>query len=258
VSRILVLTFSLQSGSNGNAIYVEADGVKLLFDAGISGRRAEQRANHHQRTLYDLDAVLISHDHRDHAAGAGIYQRRYRVPIFVTEPTYRAVRGDWGPVHDVRHFRPGDTLQFEGVLVHTVPTPHDAADGVAFVVEHQGSRLGILTDLGHPFGGLADLMATLDAAYLESNYDPQMLAAGPYPEFLKQRIAGTGGHLSNGECVALALPHVDSKLKWLAIAHLSEQNNEPELALRQHRAAYGSDFPVHLAPRHATSDMLVV
>ena len=253
-----MLTFSLQSGSNGNAIYVEAGRVKLLFDAGISGRQAELRANRHGRTLRQVDALLISHDHSDHARCAGIYQRRYRFPIYATEPTFQASRREWGPVQDVRHFQAGQTLEFGKVLVHTLPTPHDAVDGVVFVVEYRRWRLGILTDLGHPFAALAQTMSTLDAAYLESNYDPQMLAAGPYPEYLKSRIAGDRGHLSNHEGIELVRPHVGNRLKWLAIAHLSEQNNEPELALNLHRASYGGDLPVHLASRYHESAVLVL
>lgn len=253
-----MLTFSLQSGSNGNSIYVEADGVKLIFDAGISGRQAELRANRHGRTLRNVDALIISHDHQDHVRCAGVFHRRYRFPIYVTEPTYQAVGRRWGPLHDVRHFRSGEILEIGAVRVHTIPTPHDAQDGVAFVVEHAGKRLGILTDLGHAFPGLGDILATLDGAYLESNYDPTMLEQGSYPQYLKKRISGPAGHLSNMESAALAGPHVRERLKWLAIAHLSAENNHPELALEHHRNEHGLSFPVHLAPRDGESEILRV
>ena len=253
-----LLTFSLQSGSHGNAVYVEVGGVRLLVDAGISARQAELRARRHGRTLRGVDALLISHDHRDHVRCAGIYQRLFRTPIYATEPTYRAARGEWGRVHDVRRFRAGESFEIGPAVVHTLPTPHDAVDGVAFVVEHAGRRLGILTDLGHPFAALGDLLATLDGAYLESNYDPQMLAGGPYPQFLKQRIAGLGGHLSNDEAVELVKPHAGGRLQWLAVAHLSAENNTPELALARHREAYGRELDVRLAPREGASGRLVL
>jgi phosphoribosyl 1,2-cyclic phosphodiesterase len=99
-------------------------------------------------------------------------------------------------------------------------------------------------------------METLDAAYLESNYDPRMLAEGPYPAYLKARIAGEHGHLSNVEGVELVRPCLGGRLRWLAIAHLSEQNNDPDLALRTHRRAYGRRLPVHLASRYAVSELL--
>ncbi|RME40124.1 MAG: MBL fold metallo-hydrolase, partial [Planctomycetota bacterium] len=168
-------TLSLQSGSNGNSIYVEANGVRLLFDAGISGRCAERRLAEHGRDIRDVDALLISHDHRDHVRCAGVYQRKYGLPLYIT-PKTRAAAEKWhslGDLHDVRYFRSGDTLRFGRVAVHTVPTPHDAADGVVFIVECEGKRLAILTDLGHPFAGLRRILMSVHAAYLECNYDPE-------------------------------------------------------------------------------------
>ena len=199
-----MITFSLQSGSNGNSIYVEADGVRLLFDAGISGKQARGRMAVHGRDIRAVDALLISHDHNDHTRCAGVYQRLFGLPIYATEPTFHAVNGQFGQVRDVRHFVAGQRLRFGDVTVHTFPTPHDATDGVAFVVEHAGKRLGIMTDLGHPFEALRDMLADVDAAYLESNFDPVMLEEGPYPPHLKQRIRGAGGHLSNEEAAEFA------------------------------------------------------
>lgn len=239
-------------------MYVEADGVRLLFDAGISGRQAEIRARRHGRTLYGVDGLFISHDHRDHVSCVGVFHRRFGIPIHVNRATFEAAGRRWGPVNDVRFFASGETVEIGSVRVHTLRTPHDAAEGVVFVVEYSGKRLGILTDLGHAFAGLGEILATLDAAYLESNYDAGMLASGPYPERLKDRITGVGGHISNAEGAALARPHVGGRLGWVALAHLSGENNRPELALRAHRSAYGPDFPVHLAGRDRESELLVV
>jgi phosphoribosyl 1,2-cyclic phosphodiesterase len=198
-----VITFSLQSGSNGNSIYVEAAGVRLLFDAGISGKLAEQRMAQYGRDIREVDAVLLSHDHIDHVCCAGIYQRKFGLPIYMTRVTRRAIQCDLGRLNDVRYFRAGESVEFDPVTVHTLRTPHDAADGVAFIVECQGRRLGILSDLGHPFAQLAGTLGELDAAYLESNYDPQMLEEGSYPAYVKARIRGAGGHLSNIESADL-------------------------------------------------------
>jgi len=252
-----MITFSLQSGSNGNAIYVEAAGVRLLIDAGISGKLAEGRMRLRRRDARGLDAVLISHDHIDHVRSAGVFQRKFKAPLYMTRKTHMAVSCDLGPLTDVHYFKAGQTLRFDSVVVHTLPTPHDAVDGVAFVVESQGKRLGILTDLGHPFDGLRDLLPTLDAAYLESNYDPHLLATGPYPAWLQARIRGAGGHLSNDESARL-IHTAGRKLQWAVLAHLSEQNNHPDIALATARRHLGQDFPLFIASRYEVSPVLEV
>lgn len=252
-----MITFSLQSGSNGNSIYVEAGDVRLLFDAGISGRLAEGRMRARGREIRDVDALIISHDHIDHIRSAGIYQRKFGLPIYATKKTLNRTRCDLGVLRDVRHFRSGDVLSFNRVTVHTIPTPHDAADGVAFVVEHDGKRLGILTDLGHPFAVLRDVLSALDAAYLESNYDPDMLANGPYPLHLQERIRGLHGHISNHEAADLAREH-GRGMHWIALAHLSDENNCPDLALETHRRQVGKTFPLRLASRYDVSEILEI
>jgi len=126
------------------------------------------------------------------------------------------------------------------------------------VVEHAGRRLGILTDLGHPFPMLRELLPTLDAVYLESNYDPEMLANGPYPRALQDRIRGDGGHLSNDEAAALLKGCRRHRPRWIALAHLSEHNNDPDLALDTHRRTLGGDYPLTIASRYRVSDQMTV
>ncbi|MCK4660246.1 MAG: MBL fold metallo-hydrolase [Phycisphaerae bacterium] len=252
-----MLTFSLNSGSNGNAVYVEALGVRLLFDAGISAKQATARMRLRDREIRDVDAVLVSHDHSDHVRCAGVYQRRLGLEIYMSRPTYGASSHAIGALRKVRHFNPGETLTLGRVRVHTLKTPHDAADGAVFVVEAEGKRLGILTDLGHPFRGLGELIESLDAAYLESNYEPELLDTGRYPAFLKARVRGPGGHLSNHEAAELVARH-GRRLQWLAVAHLSHDNNHPELAIEAQRRAAGRHLPVHHASRYGVSDIFEV
>ncbi len=251
---------SLQSGSNGNSIYVEAGNVRLLFDAGISGIQAQQRLAAHDRDIRDVDAVLISHDHSDHCRSLGIYQRKFGLPVYVTEKTLDAARGRnrLGKLGEIRHFVAGDVVQFNDVVIETIATPHDGADGVAFVVDDGRRRFGLLTDLGHVFDGLGTAVGSLDAVLLESNYDPVLLKEGPYPEFLKERIAGLGGHLSNLECARLLGEAANRRLKWACLGHLSEHNNEPELALRTHRRILGDRMPLHVASRYVVSEVLEI
>ena len=251
---------SLQSGSNGNCIYVESKGVRLLFDAGISGKQAQQRLAARDRDISGIDALLISHDHSDHARCAGIYHRKFGLPVHVTAPTFRTADSKYplGRFGAVQHFEAGSSLEFGPVTVETHSTPHDSSDGVAFVVDDGSARLGILTDLGHVFDGLEEIIRSLDAIILESNYDPDMLDNGPYPAHLKARIQGAGGHLSNTEAAELLLHSRGKQMKWACLAHLSEENNRPALALRTHRRIIGNGLELTVASRYAPTDVLAV
>jgi phosphoribosyl 1,2-cyclic phosphodiesterase len=256
-----MIAISLQSGSNGNCIYVEAGGVKLLFDAGITGVQAEERLAAHGRDIRQVDAVIISHDHGDHIRHAGVYQRKYGIPLYVTTATLAAAsaRCNLGKLKDVRHFRSSDKLRFGDVTVHAISTPHDGVDGSAFVIEAGTKRLGVFTDLGHVFKDLVHLIASLDAVFLESNYDPTMLAAGPYPAYLKQRIKGPKGHLSNQEAAELLCRAAESnRLQWACLAHLSEQNNHPDIALKTHREVMAGCVPLYVADRYRATEILTV
>jgi phosphoribosyl 1,2-cyclic phosphodiesterase len=250
---------SLQSGSNGNCLYVEADDCRLLFDAGLSGVQVQQRLAQHGVDVRQVQAVLISHDHRDHSCAMGIYQRKFGLPVHVTPRTLHAARQrcEIGPLEDVRYFRAGETLRFGRVAVETVLTPHDAADGVGFIIDDGRRRLGILTDLGHVFTGLDAAIASLDAVLLESNYDPDMLAAGNYPEFLQRRIRGPMGHLSNIEAAELLLAAAND-LQWACLGHLSHDNNSPKLALATHRQVLGRRWPLYVATRYECSGAMEV
>ena len=249
---------SLQSGSNGNCIYVEAGGVRLLFDAGISGKQAAGRLSRAGRDIARVDALIISHDHADHVRCAGIYQRKFGIPICVTEKTLRAARSshDLGALHEVSHFRAGGSMRFGSVRVETLPTPHDGADGVAFIVDDGRSRLGIFTDLGHVYEDLEGALSSVDAVLIESNYDPDMLRNGSYPRYLKNRISGPHGHLSNIESAEL-IARSGARLRWACLGHLSEENNTPELALRTHLSVNGN-MTYHIAGRHGEGDLLAV
>ncbi|MEK6643259.1 MAG: MBL fold metallo-hydrolase [Planctomycetota bacterium] len=253
-----MITFSLQSGSNGNCIYVEAGGVRLLFDAGISGKEAAARMACHGRDIHGCDALIISHDHSDHVSGAGVFHRKFGVPIHMTRAAHTAVRNHLGEISDVRYFTAGDRLEFGTVRVQTIPTPHDGIDTVCFVVEHEGRSLGIMTDLGHPFRGLERALEEVDAAYLECNYDPHLLWNGRYAEHLKRRIAGQGGHISNDEAAELTKRCTGTRLKWLAAAHLSQENNRPDLAIEAHRRRIGTMLPVFVASRYEVGRILEV
>ncbi len=253
-----ILAISLQSGSNGNCTYVETKNVRLLFDAGLSGIDAERRLASRGRNIRDVDAVIISHDHADHVRHAGIFHRKYGLPLYITRDTLDVslARHRLGRLSDVRHFYAGDPICIEDVMIRTIPTPHDGADGVVFVVECGGKRLGIMTDLGHVFEGLRREISCLDAVFIESNYDPVMLAKGPYPSFLKKRIQGPRGHISNLEAAELLLS--GKRLKWACLSHLSHHNNYPALALKTHRDILPDSLALHLASRSEATSILAI
>lgn len=251
---------SLQSGSNGNCIYVEAGGVRLFFDAGISGATAAERLAEHGRDIRGVDALIISHDHSDHIRGAGIFQRKFGIPLYVTERTLAAARArcSLGKIGEICHFRSGASIRIGGVTVQTVPTPHDGQDGTVFVVDDGSRRLGIMTDLGHVFADLGRLIASCDAVLLESNYDPVMLANGRYPRYLKDRIRGPRGHISNREAAELLAAAAGPRLRRAVLGHLSEENNSPDVALRTHREVLGETLPLCVASRYGVSEVISI
>jgi len=253
-----VRTFALQSGSNGNSIYVEAAGVRLLIDAGISARRAEAALQEKRIAIRDADALILTHDHRDHTACAGVWQRRFGLPIHLAAGTEEAIRPYLGRVTDLRTFRAGETLAFDGVRVRTIPTPHDAREGAAIVIEAGRRRIGILTDLGHPFPGLGEIIAGLDFAYIEANHDIAMLLDGPYPPALKERIRGPRGHLANEEAADLVRRWAGPRLERIVLAHLSEHNNTPEVAIETFRREVPRSLHLAVASRHTPSEMFEI
>lgn len=222
----------LQSGSSGNCIYVESGGVAVLLDAGITARQVQLRLTQFGKDLDRVRAVVISHGHRDHIGSAGVYQRKLALPVWLTRSASRRTDLDKARCS---FFAPGDTLKLEEhLVVETIPTPHDSPHATAFVVSDGKHRLAVLTDLGHPFGRLDSVLDSVDAAIVESNYDSVMLEDGEYPEELKERIRGPGGHLSNREAALLLKRHA-RRLRWVCLAHLSQHNNAPEIALATYR-----------------------
>jgi phosphoribosyl 1,2-cyclic phosphodiesterase len=231
-----MIAISLQSGSNGNCLYVETKGVKLLFDAGIRCREAQKRLALYGRGISDVNALIISHDHGDHVRHAGVYQRRHGIPLYITPKTLERAEQNhrFGKLKDINYFFSGGTITFGDVTVHTIPSPHDGADGSLFVVTSEGKRLGIFIDLGHVFQELH----------------------GPYPDFLKQRIQGSRGHLSNRD--AAELLQAGKHLQWACLAHLSKNNNTPQRALRTHRDIVGDCLNLYTASRHEPTGILNV
>lgn len=226
---------TLQSGSSGNCVFVRSGDTCLLFDAGISGSKADSRLADFGYDIRACDAVVLSLEHSDHICGVGVFHRSFGLPVYANLRTWNATRSkpSTGRIGSPNYFVSGKPFQIGSLRIEPLRTPHDAIEGVCFVIEdiRSGQRFGLLTDLGHVFSGLQKVICTLDAVLIESNYDNEMLRHGPYPQHLKNRIIGKGGHISN-EDVASLLDMCDaSRLQWVCLGHLSAHNNSPEVAL---------------------------
>jgi phosphoribosyl 1,2-cyclic phosphodiesterase len=223
----------LGSGSEGNALIVEAaDGLwptRVLVDNGFNLRQLRRRLARVGLTIDEIDAIIITHEHDDHACGVVALARRRRLPVHATAGTARACRlaergCDWRPL------RGGSTVDVGGLSVRPYAVPHDAAEPVQFVFSDGAARLGLLTDIGSITDDVIAALAGLHAFILECNHDAEMLRTGPYPYFLKTRIAGDHGHLSNAQAAGL-LARIDRRcLQTVIAAHLSRHNNRPALA----------------------------
>ncbi|MDR2117530.1 MAG: MBL fold metallo-hydrolase [Planctomycetaceae bacterium] len=254
---------SLQSGSNGNSYFLESGDIRLLIDAGMTASRTVERLSHVGVDISSIRGIVISHAHSDHICGAGVLHRRYKIPVWLTQGTYRHVTTPskiarkLGKLQEPHIFQAGETLRFGDLTIETISTPHDAPDSVCFVFDDGLVRLGIMTDLGCCFLGLGEVVETLDAILLESNYDEKMLETGAYPEELKQRIRSDIGHLSNVESAKLIQKH-GKKLRWVCLGHLSEQNNTPEKTLATHQKMIGNHLDIFIASRYQCTELPIL
>lgn len=229
------LRFSpLFSGSSGNSIYVGCDDAHLLVDAGMSGTRIIQEMGKVGVDPRALGAILVTHGHNDHIKGIGILSRRFDLPVYATRDTWEEMYSKLGSMAEknVRVIEPEEDFFLGSINVMPFPTPHDAGGSVGYAFNVDGARLAIATDLGCVRDSWLKYVRGSDAVLLESNYDPDMLKAGPYPYDLKQRILSRRGHLSNDDAGHVAVELIRSGTKQIILGHLSKENNFPELAMR--------------------------
>lgn len=220
----------LASGSKGNSIFVEAGFGKVLIDAGLSARELLLRLAAIGVEGGELDAILISHEHTDHVRGAGALARKFKLPLLVSDPTCRAGNASLGKT-EIIEFESGSPFSFKEMRIDPFPTTHDAHDPVGFLIECDEGIIGIATDLGIATRLVQEKLKGCTALVLESNHDEEMLSNGPYPWPLKQRIRSRHGHLSNSESAALLDEVIHPGLQAVFLAHLSEVNNDPGIAL---------------------------
>ncbi len=259
---------SICSGSSGNCIYVGDTGTHIMVDAGVSGKKMESGMNEIDLSLKDMDGILITHEHSDHVKGLGVVARKYGIPIYATAGTIAAIQDmkQLGQIpkelfHEIKADR---DFKINDILVRPFEISHDAAEPVGYRFEKGEKSIGIATDLGEYSDYTIDKLQGLDVLLLEANHDVHMLQVGAYPYYLKQRILGKRGHLSNETSGQLLSRILHDGLKAVLLGHLSKENNYEELAYETVRLEITmadnpykpDDFPIYVAGREKNS-MLV-
>ena len=231
----MVKIASIASGSNGNCYYFSNDTDSVLVDAGVSCKQIVLRMANLGLDPSKLSGLFVSHEHSDHIRGIEVFTKNHEVPVYITEETFDAARLK---INDrlVNFIEPKDKIKFGGITTEAFAKSHDAADPCSFMLSSDKKNVAVMTDIGKVCGNVVNFIKKADAAFLESNYDEDMLKTGRYPFFLKKRILADTGHMSNVDAGLLALEHATPRLKQVVLSHLSGNNNVPELALRTFKA----------------------
>jgi phosphoribosyl 1,2-cyclic phosphodiesterase len=237
----------LASGSRGNSTLVSSSSTQVLVDAGISCREIFKRMKAAGEDPHRLSAVLITHEHSDHVYGLATLAKKLKIPVFMAGAAHqswrRAMRDDLGDVPELpklEPFLPGRSFQIGDMAITPFTVPHDAADPVGFTFRAEGMKVALAIDLGYLPPNVCDHLRGADVLLLESNHDVEMLRGGPYPWSVKQRVMSRVGHLSNDKLAEFFRDGYDGCASYIVLAHLSEQNNHPELARRAAEVALGA------------------
>jgi phosphoribosyl 1,2-cyclic phosphodiesterase len=236
----------LASGSRGNSAVVQSSSTRILVDVGLSCRETFKRMKAAGEDPTALSAVVITHEHSDHVNGLATLAKKLKIPVYMTGATHqawsRSVRdavGERPEVAQLELFAAGRRFQIGDIEVFPFTIPHDAADPVGFAFRVDGFKLAFATDLGYIPASICEHLRRCDVLLLESNHDVEMLRAGPYPWSVKQRVMSRVGHLSNAALAQFLATQYDGYASHIVLAHLSEQNNHPEVARREAEIALG-------------------
>jgi len=219
---------SLNSGSNGNCYYIGNQNEAILIDAGISCREIEKRMKRLELNVRKVKAVFITHEHADHISGVATFTKKFHVPVYITSATLMHSRLRLKE-ELIKSFKPYEPIDVGSLIIIPFPKLHDASDPYSFIVNCNKINVGVFTDIGTPCHQLIKHFKQCHAAFLETNYDEQMLDKGNYPFVLKNRIRGGMGHLSNKQALELFTTHKPAFMSHLFLSHLSENNNCPGL-----------------------------
>lgn len=223
---------SLSSGSSGNCQYIETENTKLLVDAGFSGKRIEQLLAAIDVNPKEIDGILVTHEHIDHVSGVGVLSRRYNIPIYANSNTWVGMTSIIKAVKDdnTKIFNTGGNFEIKDIGIHPIGVSHDAMEPVGYVIYYKKKKLSIITDTGWINENVRNEIKDSNLYFIESNHDVRMLRDGSYPWNLKKRIMSTHGHLSNDDAGNLMSDLLGGRREIVLLAHLSQDNNIPELA----------------------------
>ena len=259
---------SIASGSSGNCIFVGSEQTNLLVDAGISAKRIEYGLDKIEIRPDTIQGILVTHEHSDHVSGLGVMARRYNIPIYATYETSMAFRRSKsiGEISDelFRYVEPDRPFMINDISIEPFSTSHDAANPVCYTMEIDNGKVGIATDLGKYDDYILSKLDDSDLLLIEANHDINMLMVGRYPYYLKQRILGDRGHLSNDSSAELISKLLRKKNQHIILAHLSKENNYEELAYETvlceltRLGALSPGFNLSVARRDVPSEMVVL
>lgn len=239
---------SLASGSNGNCYYVGNDIEGILIDAGISCRETEKRMRRLGLSPKNIRAIFISHEHIDHIKGVEVLSNKHDIPVYITHST--RVAGKLRLKDSLVHrFEKDIVREVNGFSITAFTKSHDAIDPHSFIVQHKNMTIGVFTDMGYACDNLIQHFKQCHAAFLEANYDEEMLENGRYPYHLKKRISGNEGHLSNRQALELFLQHRPEHMSHIFLSHLSKENNHPDIAYKLFKEQAG-EVQIIIASRH--------
>lgn len=257
---------SLYSGSSGNCLFVENDNTKILVDAGESAKKIENALSSINVSPQEIDAIVVTHEHIDHVKSVGTLSKKYNIPVFATEKTWSAMPTQSAKIEKTlqRFFSSSINFYVKDLLFTPFSIPHDAIDPCGFTISDGMKKLSIATDLGHITPEIINRIDKSSFLMLESNYDPNILKLSKYPYYLKQRISGEYGHLSNIDAGNLLSKLLDCNLKSVMLGHLSKENNFPELAYQTvmdeliHNSCNTSNLDLTVATRNEPSKIIKI
>ena len=229
---------SLNSGSNGNSYYLASHHDAILIDAGLNCRETEKRMGRLGLSMNKVRAIFISHEHSDHVHGLPVIAKKYQLPVYITRSTMLGGRLTLQD-HLIRSFVAHECISIGDLRITPFPKLHDASEPYSFIVSCNEVTVGVFTDIGFPCENLIRYFKQCHAAFLEANYDDEMLEMGRYPYFLKNRIRGGKGHLSNKQALELFTTCRPTHMTHLLLSHLSRDNNSPDLVMELFRPSAG-------------------